>query len=59
MFDGWEPFQFRTGTSHHSPVPSPMKPTQLALGYGQLRWSFSYYEPNAVDRDTRVNVKKI
>ncbi|MBW1683563.1 MAG: molybdopterin-dependent oxidoreductase [Deltaproteobacteria bacterium] len=59
MFDGWEPFQFRTGTSHHTPVPSPIKPLQLALGYGQLRWSFSYYEPNAVDRDTRVNVRKV
>jgi hypothetical protein len=31
----------------------------IALGYGQLHWSFSYYEPNAVDRDTRVNVEKI
>jgi len=27
--------------------------------YGQLHWSFSYYEPNAVDRDTRVNVRKL
>ena len=59
VFDAWEPFQFRSGTSHHTPVPSPMKPLQLALGYGQLHWSFSYYEPNAVDRDTRVNVAKI
>jgi DMSO reductase family type II enzyme molybdopterin subunit len=59
IFDGWETFQFPTDATHHTPVPSPIKPTQLALGYGQLRWSFSYYEPNAVDRDTRVDVSKL
>jgi DMSO reductase family type II enzyme molybdopterin subunit len=59
IYHGWEPFQFRGGASHQTLAPSPIKPTQLALGYGQLRWSFSYYEPNAVDRDTRVNVAKL
>jgi DMSO reductase family type II enzyme molybdopterin subunit len=64
IFHAWEPFQFRTGVSQQALAPSPMapspiKPTQLVSDYGQLRWSFSYYEPNAVDRDTRVEVRRL
>jgi DMSO reductase family type II enzyme molybdopterin subunit len=59
IFHAWEPFQFRSGQSHQGLAPSPIKPTQLVGDYGQLRWSFSYYEPNAVDRDTRVEVSKL
>jgi nitrate reductase alpha subunit len=59
IFHAWEPFQFRTGVSQQALVPSPIKPTQLVADYGQLHWSFSFYEPNAVDRDTRVDVRKI
>ena len=58
IFHAWEPFQFRTGTSHQELAPSPIKPTQLVADYGQLHWSFSFYEPNAVDRDTRVDVRR-
>jgi len=59
IMHAWEPFQFPGGKSHQEIVPSPIKPTQLVGDYGQLHWSFSYYEPNAVDRDTRVDVKKV
>jgi anaerobic selenocysteine-containing dehydrogenase len=59
IYHAWEPFQFPKGKSHQSLVPSPLKPTQLVGDYGHLHWSFSYYEPNAVDRDTRVNVSKL
>jgi DMSO reductase family type II enzyme molybdopterin subunit len=59
ILHAWEPFQFPDGRSHQEVVPSPIKPTQLVGDYGHLRWSFSYYEPNAVDRDTRVDVSKV
>jgi nitrate reductase alpha subunit len=59
IYHAWEPFQFRTGMSHQSLVPSPIKPTQLVGDYGHLKWAFAYYEPNAVDRDTRVNITKL
>jgi DMSO reductase family type II enzyme molybdopterin subunit len=59
IYHAWEPFQFRTGTSDQSLVPSPIKPTQLVGDYGHLKWKFAYYEPNAVDRDTRVNITKL
>ncbi len=59
ILHAWEPFQFSGGKSHQALIPSPIKPTQLVGDYGQLHWSFSYYEPNAVHRDTRVDVEKI
>jgi nitrate reductase alpha subunit len=59
VFHAWEPYQFRTGTSHQSLAPSPLKVTQLVGDYGHLHWAFGYYEPNQVDRDTRVNVEKV
>lgn len=59
IFHAWEPFQFQGGASHQYVHPSPINPLQLVTDYGQLRWSFSFYEPNAVDRDTRVDVRKL
>jgi DMSO reductase family type II enzyme molybdopterin subunit len=59
IFHAWEPFQFHGGKSHQSLLPSPIKPTHLASGYGQIHWGFSYYEPVAVDRDTRVDIRKM
>jgi anaerobic selenocysteine-containing dehydrogenase len=58
MFHAWEPGQFRSAWSHQSLVPSPIKPTQLVGDYGHLHWAFGYYDPNQVDRDTRVDVAK-
>ena len=58
IYHGWEPFQFRTGVSQQSLVPSPIKPTQLVGDYGHLHWGFDRYEPNQVDRDTRVDIAK-
>jgi len=58
MLHGWEPIQFRDGKSHHSLIPSPIKVTQLVGDYGHLHWGFDRYEPNQVDRDTRVDVAK-
>jgi DMSO reductase family type II enzyme molybdopterin subunit len=59
IFHAWEPFQFRKGVSHQSLVASPMKVTQLVGDYGHLHWGHAYYEPNQVDRDTRVNIESI
>ncbi len=58
IFHAWEPFQFHSGKSHQSILPSPIKPTHLVGDYGQIHWGFSYFEPNAVDRDTRVDVSR-
>jgi nitrate reductase alpha subunit len=59
IYHAWEPFQFHTGMSHQSVVPSPIKPAQLVGDYGHLKWGVAYYEPNGVDRDTRVNIAKL
>ncbi|MBW2667986.1 MAG: hypothetical protein JRE13_16985, partial [Deltaproteobacteria bacterium] len=59
MYHGWEPYQFRNGTSHQELAPSPFKVTQLVGDYGHLKWGYAHYEPNQVDRDTRVDVAPI
>jgi anaerobic selenocysteine-containing dehydrogenase len=59
IFHAWEPYQFRSGTSHQSLAPSPFKVTQLAGDYGHIRWGYAHYEPNQVDRDTRVEVEPL
>jgi nitrate reductase alpha subunit len=59
VFHAWEPYQFRGGKSHQSLAPSPLKTTQLVGNYGQLHWGYAHYEPNQVDRDTRVDVEKL
>lgn len=56
IFHAWEPYQFRGGRCHQSLAPSPFKITQLVGDYGQLHWGHAHYEPNQVDRDTRVDV---
>ena len=58
IFHAWEPYQFRGGASHQSLAPSPIKVTQLVGDYGHLHWGFNYWEPNQVDRDTRVDVAR-
>jgi DMSO reductase family type II enzyme molybdopterin subunit len=59
LYHAWEPFQFRGSQSEHAVVPSPIKPTSLVGGYGHLQWKFGHWEPNEVDRDTRVEVERI
>jgi len=59
VYHAWEPFQFRGMRSDHSIVPSPFKPTSLVGDYGHLRWKYAHWEPNQVDRDTRVEVEKV
>jgi DMSO reductase family type II enzyme molybdopterin subunit len=58
ILHAWEPYQFRGGRSHQHLAPSPFKATQLVGDYGHLHWSYAHYEPNQVDRDTRVSIER-
>ncbi|MBI4517055.1 MAG: molybdopterin-dependent oxidoreductase [Deltaproteobacteria bacterium] len=59
VYHAWEPYQFRGGRSDHAIIPSPIKPTALVGDYGQLHWSQGHWEPNQIDRDTRVEVERV
>ena len=59
VYHAWEPYQFREGRSDHSVIPSPFKATNLVGDYGHLHWAYGHWEPNQVDRDTRVEVEKV
>jgi nitrate reductase alpha subunit len=59
IFHAWESYQFRSKTSHQALIPSPIKVTQLVGDYGHLHWNYGHYEPNGVDRDTRVSVARV
>ena len=59
VYHAWEPFQFRDGRSDHAIIPSPFKPTALVGDYGHLHWTYAHWEPNQVDRDTRVEVERV
>jgi len=59
VYHAWEPYQFRDGRSDHAIIPSPFKPTALVGDYGHLHWDYAHWEPNQVDRDTRVEVERL
>ncbi len=59
VYHAWEPYQFRDGRSDHAITPSPFKPTNLVGDYGHLKWNYTHWEPNQVDRDTRVEIERI
>ena len=59
LYHAWEPYQFRGGQSDHAITPSPLKATALVGDYGQLHWAYAHWEPNQVDRDTRVEVERV
>jgi nitrate reductase alpha subunit len=59
VYHAWEAYQFKGGVTHQALTPSPIKVTQLVADYGQLHWGYSHYEPNQVDRDTRVAVERL
>jgi DMSO reductase family type II enzyme molybdopterin subunit len=59
VYHAWEPYQFRDGRSDHAIIPSPFKPTALVGNYGHLHWGYAHWEPNQVDRDTRVEVERV
>jgi DMSO reductase family type II enzyme molybdopterin subunit len=58
VYHAWEPYQFHGGRSDHAIIPSPFKATNLVGDYGHLHWNYAHWEPNQVDRDTRVEVER-
>ncbi|MCK6556042.1 molybdopterin-dependent oxidoreductase [Candidatus Binatia bacterium] len=58
IYHAWEPYQFLTGKTHQHLAPSPFKIPQLVGDYGHLRWGYAHFEPNQVDRDTRVDIAR-
>ncbi|MEM4493930.1 MAG: molybdopterin dinucleotide binding domain-containing protein, partial [Pyrobaculum sp.] len=42
---------------HNSVTVTHLKPTKMVGGYAQLSWSFNYYGPTGVNRDTLVVVR--
>ncbi|MBI3784482.1 MAG: molybdopterin-dependent oxidoreductase [Deltaproteobacteria bacterium] len=59
VYHAWEPYQFRDGRSDHAIIPSPFKPTALVGDYGHLHWGYAHWEPNQVDRDTKVEIERV
>ncbi len=59
IYHAWEPYQFQGGQSDHAITPSPFKATGLVGNYGHLHWNYAHWEPNQVDRDTRVELERI
>ena len=61
VYHAWEPYMFANNRNHHAVMPSPLKPTHLAGGYGHLEWrqTFGHQQPGQNDRDTVVEVVKL
>ncbi len=58
VYHAWEPYQFQGSRSDHAIIPSPFKATSLVGDYGQLQWHYAHWEPNQVDRDTKVEIER-
>lgn len=57
MYHGWERYSFKRG-GFQSPTTIRIKPTQLAGGYGQLKFRVNYWGPTGNQKDTRVEIRK-
>ncbi len=57
MYQGWERYNFQKG-GFQSPTTIHIKPTQLAGGYGQLKFRVNYWGPTGNQKDTRVEIRK-
>ena len=60
MYHGWERYVGVQGqkANFNSVTSISMKPTQLAGGYGQLKFALNYWGPTGIQRDTRDQVVK-
>jgi len=58
IFHAWEPYQFKNWEGSQAPVVSPLKPTHLAGGYGQLHYRMFYNAPSHNPRGVGVEVEK-
>jgi nitrate reductase alpha subunit len=50
---------YKRAGGHNSPTRLRLKPTLMAGGYAQFTYSFNYWGPTGVNRDTFVIVKKL
>ena len=57
MYQGWERYNFKKG-GFQSPTTIHIKPTQLAGGYGQLKFRVNYWGPTGNQKDTRIEIRK-
>ncbi len=57
MYHGWERYLFTQG-GWQSPTTIRINPTQLAGGYGQLKFKLNYWGPTGSQKDTRVEIRK-
>lgn len=59
MYHAWEYYQFEGQKHFQAVMPSPIKPLNMAGGYGHLYYDFVGWQPNQIDRDTKVEVEKV
>ena len=57
MYHGWERYFFQQG-GWQTPTAIRIKPTQLAGGYGQLKFKLNYWGPTGNQKETRVEIRK-
>ena len=50
---------FKRAGGHNSLIRARLKPLLLVGGYGHFTWSFNYWGPTGVNRDTYVYVRKL
>jgi len=59
MQHAWETFQFEKGVSQQSVFASQINPLHCIGDYGHLKFGPAWYQPNSVDKCTRVDVRKV
>ncbi len=59
IYNGFEPYMFRTWKSPSDLEPGMVKWLHLAGGYGHLRYWPIQWQPTPVDRAVRVEVEKL
>jgi complex iron-sulfur molybdoenzyme family reductase subunit alpha len=57
MYHGWE--KYFMDNNYQSPTNIRIKPTQIAGGYGQLKFRLNYWGPTGNQKDTRVQIRKL
>ena len=58
VYNGWEPYQFRTWNGPNDVEPGMVKWLHFAGGYGHLKYSFTQWQPVPADRGARVGVER-
>jgi DMSO reductase family type II enzyme molybdopterin subunit len=59
IYNGWEPYQFRSWKGAENVEPGMIKWLHLAGGYGHLQYRTIHWQPVPIDRAVHVDVEKI